>query len=110
MAYTPTALYRASHGGTQSTVYTVAAGKTVLVKEIIAVNGRTDDGTAVIDASLVPSGGSAGTGNRIIAQVSLAPGDPYVFPCWQILATGDFIALQGSTTGVVWHISGVVID
>jgi hypothetical protein len=90
----------------ETTIYTVPASTTTIVKQIIICN--TTGSAADYSLSIVPSGGSAGDSNRILKLVSFAANSTTVYDLSQVMATGGFISiLQGTSAAVTVTISGV---
>lgn len=89
---------------TLTTLYTVPTGYRTEVQDICLAN--TTAGSLTCALYLVPTGGSASTGNMMFPTVTI-PGNTLVH--WsgvQILNAGDFIQAIGSATGITAHISG----
>lgn len=106
MANTPKRLYQGQPGTAETTLYTVPASTSTIVKEIILTNTTTTVAAASISA--VPSGGTAGAANRIIAGFSIAANDTKIVPLSTVLNTGDFLSgLQGTASAITVTISGV---
>lgn len=106
--YTPKKLYTGQPGTTATTLYTAPASTTTLIKNIILCNTTSSD--ANITISLVPSGGSAGTTNRIMSALTVKATDTVSMDLSGILATGDFIsALQGTSSAITLHITGIEV-
>lgn len=64
---------------------------------------------ATIAVSIVPSGGAAGTGNRITYTKTILPGQTWPFPelIGHVLEAGDFIStLAGTATAIVIRAAG----
>lgn len=106
MANTPKRLYQGQPGTAETTLYTVPASVSTIIKEIILCN--TTSTAATISISAVPSGGTAGVANRIIAGFSVAANDTKTVPLSTVLNTGDFLsALQGTASAITVTTSGV---
>lgn len=96
----------AENSTSETTIYTVPASTTTVVKQIIVAN--TTGSAANYSLSLVPSGGAAGAANRILAVVSHAANSTTIYNLSQVMATGDFISiLQGTAAAITVTISGV---
>jgi subtilase family serine protease len=88
-------------------LYTVPAGNTAVVKEIIVAN-NTGNNNATITLSIVPSGQTAGPLNRICAGKVVPANDVVVFALSTVMNAGDFISgLQGTNGALTVTISGV---
>lgn len=108
MAYTPKRLYTGQPASTATTLYTAPASTTTIIKSITMVN--TTAGSANVSVSIVPSGDTASTANRIISSLPLAGNATVMFENIGMMNTGDFIsALQGTTSAISVHISGVEV-
>jgi hypothetical protein len=91
---------------TETTLYTAAGGKTVLVKQIVIAN--TAASAATYSISIVASGGTAGATNRIIGGAVIAANDTATLDAFQVLGQGDFLSGIVSASTVVITASGVV--
>lgn len=110
MAYTekrlgsgPTALTAA----TDTTIYTCPTNQTTttLVKQIIVTN--TSASATVFFISLVPSGASVSTANRIFNSVSIASNETIILDVSQVMTSGDFLSARATLAGVNITVSGV---
>lgn len=86
----------------ETTIYTVAANSAVKLAQGTLCN--TSAGSANISVSLVPSGGTAGASNRVLAALPLAAGD--TLPLGDLigghmLGPGDFISALADTANAV---------
>ena len=108
-SYTPTRLAQSCVASTtETTVYTVPADTSCIVKQIVSANVTGTAATTSI--SLVASGGTAGVTNRILEQVSIPANSTVSFDLAQVLATGGFISIQqGTASAITSTISGVQI-
>lgn len=107
MSYTPTKLYQGQLATAETTLFT-ATGNGAILKEVLVCN--TDTAARTFSLSNVPSGGTAGTGNRLLATVSLSAGQTLIFSFSTVLNSGDFISGLASNGAVVnLTISGVAI-
>jgi hypothetical protein len=107
MAYTPIRLYQGQPGTTEATLYT-AGGAGVIIKELLIAN--TSSSAANISLSLVPSGGSAGSSNRLLSNIAVPGSGVAVFDLSQVMAAGDFLSgLQATSGALALTISGVAI-
>jgi fructose-specific phosphotransferase system component IIB len=101
-------LYWGTPGTTEATLYTVPASTSTFVKEIWLCN--TTSAAATFSLSIVNSGGTAGTSNRIIAAKSIPANDIVVIACQEHMDTGDFISgLQGTSSAINVRITGVEV-
>lgn len=107
--YTPTRLAQSCVASTtETTVYTVPASTSCIVKQIVTAN--VTGTAATTSVSLVASGGTAGVTNRILEQVSIPANSSITTDLSQVLATGGFISIkQGTASAVTSTISGVEI-
>ena len=98
-------LYSGQPGTSEGTLYTVPASTDAKVTEVVIAN--TSAAPATISLSAVPSGGSAGVANRLVAGLSVAANSVTVLDMSVFLTTGDFLsALQGTSGAVTLTISG----
>jgi hypothetical protein len=108
MAFTPVALAQAQLTNTGGTLYTVPASTTIIVREIFAVN--TSGSAQTVSISLVPTGGSQASTNRIVDAYSINAHTHYQWSCWQVLDAGDFIyAIANANTAITVTISGMAL-
>lgn len=79
----------------RTTQYTSNGGKTIIDKFTITNTGSTE---ATLSVNLVPSTGSVGNSNLILAARAVAPGETYL--CGeliaQVLEDGDYISTLAS--------------
>ena len=98
--YTPTKLSDGALPTASATLYTVAAGQTVILKEIILANTATSNVNATITAG----------GLQLIPNVLLSGNSVVTFDFSKVMAAGDILAGLASTTAVNAFISGAVIS
>lgn len=89
---------------TLTTVYTVPSLTRTFVKNIDVAN--TTAAPLTVNIYLVPSGGTAGTGNMLFPTVSIPANSIVQWTGSQILNTGDFIQATGSGAGLTINASG----
>lgn len=99
-------LYQGQPGTTNSTLYTVPASTTVKVASIVITN--TTSSSATLTLSIVPSGGTAGAANRILAAIAVGGNVTMTLdPISVYMNASDFIAgLQGTSSALTVTISG----
>lgn len=98
-------LYEGQPGTTVATVYTVPAATDVAIKAIVLCN--TTAAIATVTLSLVPSAGTAGAANRVLAAFSVSPNSTVTVDTTLYATVGDFLAvLQGTAFAVTVIISG----
>lgn len=108
MANTPKRLASAQLTAAAVTYYTAPASTRTIVKQIILTNVTAS--TATVSISFVNSGGSQGTTNRIVEQVSVPAYGIVTIDLSQVLETGDFIsALASAATTINMRVSGVEV-
>ncbi len=115
MAYTPTRLYQGQPSSVETTATpgilsaAVPSATTWIIKQIVLCNTSTS--TAVsISLSVVPTGNTGGSANRIISNYSLAANQTTTFDLSVVMSTGDFLtAVVSISSQVTATISGVVI-
>lgn len=108
--YTPAKLVQSTATTSETTIYTAPASGTVtavIVKEVVVAN--TSGSNVTYTLSLVPQGGSAGTGNRIIPGRTMAANDVQVFALNTVMSPSDFLSHLASATGITVTISGVKV-
>jgi hypothetical protein len=99
MAATPKNFFRAALPTTMTTVYTVPAGASAIVTNIVATNPG---------ASAASVGVKIG-GIYVLANVGIAPGGVLTVEMSQVLNAGDTIQVQGNALAAPTHISGVEV-
>mgnify|MGYP001568287187 CR=1 FL=1 len=106
-AYTPLQMAQSNVASlVETTVYTVPGATNAIVKQIVLAN--VTGLAATISISIVPSGGAAGDGNRIVKDLSLPATSISVLDLMQDMDTGDFISVkQGTSSAITTTISGV---
>lgn len=98
MANTPTRLVSGALGTAYGTVYTVAAGKTVILKQAIVANTTG----AAINVTI------AIAGSYLLNTVSIPANSSLVIPLTQVIVATEVISANGSAAGLHLTISGVV--
>lgn len=91
------------------TVYTVPANRAA--KLLKAVLANTSAASVTVAVSVVPSGGTAGVANRVVASYALAAGDSTLLTELEgiELGAGDFVSVNSSAgTAIAAMISGRV--
>lgn len=99
MATTPKLMYRGDAALTNTTLYTVGAGKTAIVTNICVTNTDTISTTFTLNLN----------GTALISGATVAAKSIATFDLKQILETADTISGSASATTVKFHISGVEI-
>lgn len=90
-------------------VYTVPAGKTGVVKQII-LNNTGSSGTTVA-AHIVPNAGSPSTGNQIITGLAIAGNSQIIWAADIPLAVGESVQLLAANASTVTAtVSGIEIS
>lgn len=91
----------------ETTIYTCPTAQTTVttIKQIVITN--TGVSASAISISLVPSGGTAGTGNRIFNTVPLSANETLILDVSQVMNSGDFLSFLTTTSGVNITISGI---
>jgi hypothetical protein len=98
-------LYGGQPGTSEGTLYMVPASTNARVTEVVVTN--TSASPATISLSAVPSGGSAGAANRLMAGVSIDGNGVTILDMSVYLGTGDFLsAVQGTPGAITLTISG----
>lgn len=100
MATTPKVLFRgAATTTTSTTLYTVPAGTTAVITNIVVTNTAGTDGTYTMALDDV----------NIATTVGVTANDSTVLDIKQVLGAGETIKGGASATTVNFHISGVEI-
>ena len=109
MAYIPTLLYPTGHpSNAGSTLYTVPGGKSAIVKNIVLANVTGIEAT--VHLSVVPSGGSASTSNRILSNYAIPANGIATLDCSIVMPTGAFLHATNTTSNAITcTISGVEV-
>lgn len=100
MAVVSKALFRGAAATSSTTLYTVPAGSTAVVTNIVICNPTTASVTASILLDTVD----------LLGSVSIAANSTFAFDLKQVLAASKVIAGLASSTSVDFHISGVEIS
>ncbi len=107
MATTPKPLYSGQPGTGDTLLYTAPGATTTIVKQITV--GNTTATAATITLGL-RSGAALAAANQIFTAKSVAANDTLIIPLTHVLLTTETIrALQGTSTALTVHISGVEI-
>jgi hypothetical protein len=101
---TPIKLGQAAITTSVTTLYTVPASTRAFVKNLDIVN--TSAGPLTYRVFLVPSAGSAGTGNALFYDFSIDTKENIQWTGTQILNAGDTIQIQASGAGITITASG----
>lgn len=101
---TPAKLAQAAITAGTTTVYTVPASTRTMLKEIDICN--TTAGALTVNVHLVPSAGTAGTGNALFYGTSINANSTLQWSGVQVMNAGDTIQVQGSGLGLTILASG----
>ncbi len=106
--YTPKQMYVGQPGTSDTLLYTAPAGGAI-IKEIVVSNTT---GTAATVSLAYPAGASAvDAAEADLFGYSVPANDTRTFPRAQVLTSGQTIrALQGTSSALTVHISGVEIS
>lgn len=99
MATNTTALFRGAASTSSTTLYTVPAGRTAVITNIVIAN----TGASAYTWTLTFDGVSIGT------SVSIAANSTTVIDMKQVLGATKVIAGLASNTSVTFHISGIEV-
>lgn len=89
--------------------YTVSAGMTGVVKQIIFNNTGASSNTVTVN--VVPNGGTPGTSNQVVSQLNIAGYSQIIWSADIPLVAGDSIQLSaGITNTVTATVSGIEIS
>lgn len=109
MANTPKRLYTNQPGVSVSTLYTVPASTSTIIKNIFLCNTTGTD--ANVTLYFVPSGGTAGNTNKVISSYTVSANDSVVIDLSSVLETGDTVqGVQGTSGAITAYISGVEVS
>ena len=101
---TPTKLGQAAITTGVTTLYTVPASTRTLLKEFSIAN--TTGADIDVRVFLVPSGGTAGTGNAFLYDVPVPTADALQYNGVQVMTAGETIQIQAAATGLTITASG----
>lgn len=101
---TPTKLGQAAITTGVTTLYTVPAATRTLLKEFSIANTTAAD--INVRVFLVPSAGSAGTGNAFLWDVPVPTANALQYNGVEVLNAGDTIQIQAVSTGLTIIASG----
>jgi len=107
MAYydiTPLQLGQAAITTSAATLYTAPTGVRTFVKDLNICN--TTGAAVTVNVYLIPTSGSAGTGNALLYGLSIAANTVYRWTGVQIMNAGGFIQVSASATGLTITASG----
>jgi hypothetical protein len=107
MAYqniVPTKLGQAAITTAVATLYTVPTSTRALLKELSIAN--TTGAPINVRVFLVPSAGSAGTGNAFLYDVSVPGNNSLQYNGVQVMNAGDTIQVQAASAGLTISASG----
>ncbi len=100
----PIKLGQAAMTTSYATVYTTPSLSRTILKEFDIIN--TTAGALLIYVSIVPSGGTAGTGNALFYGNSLPANTTMQWTGTQIMNEGDTIQVKASNPGCTITVSG----
>jgi hypothetical protein len=92
-------LYAGQPGTSESTVYTVPASTDAKVTEVVITN--TSAAPATVSLSAVPTGGTAGNTNRLLAGITLDGSSVVIMDMSVYLTAGDFLSAVQATAGAI---------
>lgn len=88
-----------------ASVYTVGAGITAVVKQVLATN--TTASASTVSVHLVPTSGTATTSNLLFAAVPVPPNSTLVIDLATVMNAGDSLqAFAGNATTINLTVSG----
>jgi len=102
--WTPVEVYQGQPALTETTMYTVPAGRQLVVKEFIICNTDTVERTLTINARR--GGAAAGVTRRILHNTPVPPGLPVYFPCSMVMAAGGILSGLSSVATITVTVSG----
>lgn len=109
MAVVPKKMGLATANATETTLYTAATAAGEVLSNVIFTNITATAQT--ISLSVVPTGGSASDGNRVVKNLPLDPYQVVMLESLRIvMASGDFIStLSANATAVTVRATGVTL-
>lgn len=109
MPYTPKMMYSGQPGTTATTLYTVPASTTAIVKKINICNTTASDATITIN--FVASGNAVSAANRVTSSLTITANSTVpIDQMSDVIATGGFIsATQGTASAITLYISGIEV-
>lgn len=108
MPFTPTRLAQVQAAVTDTTLYTVPAATSTIIREVVACN--TTGGQVAIWVSFCASGATVGDANRVICNEIVGAYSTVIFTFTQVLATGGFVSCKAAAaTSLTVTASGVEI-
>lgn len=107
--YTPKRLTGPAQAAASATdVYTVGAGKTAVVKQIVLNN--TSASAVAVTANILPVSASASASNAIISGLTIAPNSQIIWSADIPLTAGEKVSLSAGTANVITYVvSGIEI-
>lgn len=101
----PVEVYQAQPDTSETTMHTVAAGKQLVIKELVLCNTDSSDRTITIH---VRRGGvAAGAARRICSALTIEAGKTVYFPCSIVLNAGGILSgLASSANTITVTVSG----
>uniref|UniRef100_A0A7U3YCT9 Uncharacterized protein n=1 Tax=Geobacillus sp. (strain Y4.1MC1) TaxID=581103 RepID=A0A7U3YCT9_GEOS0 len=100
MATTPKRLYKGTAGTTSTTVYTVPASTTTIVKNIVLTNKTGSAATITITIA----------GTEVVYNYSVAANDTVVLDLSLVMSATEIITVQAGTANAInVYISGVEV-
>lgn len=90
-----------------TTIYTVPALTTTIVQVIDVAN--VSGATVALYINFVPSAGAPAGGNAIVYNLDISAKGVLSYTGPAALATGGFISVKGSTTGLTITVSGIEV-
>lgn len=109
MAFTEKNYARTQLGSTISTIYTVPASTTSIIKSIHLTNTTTTNKRVTLH--IVPNAGSAGDDNKIFDEFMVPANGVVEYNSWRVMDTaGDTVqGFADSATSVTIHLDGADI-
>jgi len=104
--YIPVRLAQLTLANAAAVIYTVPAGLSVIVKQLIIANVGAATASAFV--SLVPAGGAGAAANRVLHDTDVPPKSVLTFDLSQVLPTGGTVAAHASAaTALTLTVSGL---
>ena len=104
---TPKQLVQATITASAVTIYTVPTSTTAIIQSVDVVH--TSGSTRTVRVHIVPSGGSAGTDNALLYDITIAASGTINYGGPLTIETGGFISVLADSTGLTITVSGLEI-
>lgn len=97
--FLPIEVYQGQPAATETTMYTVPAGRQLVVKEFVICN--TDTSARTITIHVRRGGVAADVTRRILSARSIPAGETVYFPCSVVMGAGSILSGLSSAAGFI---------